>query len=289
MKLKLFSTALAAMTLAAAAAAAVEAAPATPTLPDGRKLAIRCVGEGGPTVVVDAGLGGSGTAEPWASIATELSATTRVCLHDRAGRGGSDPVSGPRTSADVVSDLRAGLKAAGESGPFVLVGHSVGGINMRVFAGRHPADTAALVLVDASHPDQTRAWMDALPAPQAGDHPAIAGARAYLAQQDANPTANPEGLNLKLSADQARAVTSLGAVPVVVLTHSPDWKMVPDMPADLLKPLEDATQRLQKEQLRLSSRSVQFVSASGGHDLPNEDRALVLKGVLHAVAEARRR
>jgi pimeloyl-ACP methyl ester carboxylesterase len=79
---------------------------------------------------------------------------TRVCSYDRAGYGWSDASPAPRTSLQIAGELKSLLDAAGERAPFVMVGHSFGGYNVRVFTSRYPKDVAAVVLVDASHPDE---------------------------------------------------------------------------------------------------------------------------------------
>jgi pimeloyl-ACP methyl ester carboxylesterase len=120
---------------------------------EGHRLHLVCVGQGSPTVVLEAGM--SDAFAVWARVQPALSETTRVCSYDRAGIGYSDPGPPPRTSLRIVRELHALLGAAGESAPYVLVGHSFGGLNVRAFATEHPAEVAGLVLVDASHEDQS--------------------------------------------------------------------------------------------------------------------------------------
>lgn len=118
----------------------------------GVKLHLYCTGQGQPTVILETGLG---VASPtWAAVQRPVSAKTRVCSYDRAGYGWSDSGPSPRTSGVIATELHALLTAAGERGPFILVGHSFGGLIVRVFAHMHPAETAGLVLVDSSHEDQ---------------------------------------------------------------------------------------------------------------------------------------
>lgn len=115
-------------------------------------LNIDCRGEGGPTVILDSGLGVP--AVGWNPVETEVAKFTRVCSYDRAGYGWSDGTTLPRTSGEIVKELHALLEAAHEKGPYILVGHSFGGYNVRVYNGQYPADVAGMVLVDASHEDQ---------------------------------------------------------------------------------------------------------------------------------------
>lgn len=118
------------------------------TLPDGRRLAFQCSGTGSPTVIFDSGLGAG--AQAWSRVQPRIAETARACAFDRPGYGASDEGPPPRDAAANVRDLRAGLQAAGIAGPYVLVGHSMGGYTMRLFAGLHPDEVAGMVLVDPS-------------------------------------------------------------------------------------------------------------------------------------------
>lgn len=113
----------------------------------GHQMHIDCRGTGRPIVVMDAGLGGASL--DWFLVQPALQATTRVCVYDRAGMGRSEPVPGKRTPSELATELHALLAAAGESGPFVLVGHSLAGKNVRLFAAAHPEEVQGIVLVDA--------------------------------------------------------------------------------------------------------------------------------------------
>ncbi len=117
----------------------------------GRRLNLYCVGEGSPTVVFEAGLGGD-TAS-WDLVQPVIAQHTRACSYDRAGLGFSDPATRPGTSADAVDDLQRLLSAAGIKPPYILVGHSYGGMHVRLYAYAHTADVAGMVLVDPSSED----------------------------------------------------------------------------------------------------------------------------------------
>lgn len=117
-------------------------------LPDGRKLNFRCEGQGSPTVLLESGFGAWSNA--WVTTAPRIATVTRVCAYDRAGAGFSDPGPMPRDGAAIARDLDAGLKAAHIEGPFVVVGHSAGGLYARLFAARRRNDVVGLVFVDSS-------------------------------------------------------------------------------------------------------------------------------------------
>lgn len=135
--------------------------PAVGTMIDvgGNRLHMHCMGEGQPTVLLDAGGGPLGSLS-WRPIHADLARDTRVCAYDRAGILWSERSRAARPGERAVADLAALLEAAGEADPVVLVGHSLGGQFGAEFATLHPERVAGLVLVDASHP----AMLDRLPA-----------------------------------------------------------------------------------------------------------------------------
>src|SRR5215218_4840882 len=118
----------------------------------GHRLHIHCVGQGSPTVVLDGGTGEMSA--HWVLVQREVSDTTRVCAYDRAGMGWSEMGPEPRDAKRISSELHALLKGANIEGPFVLVGHSFGGLYTRTYAARYPDEVAGVVLVDSSSPDQ---------------------------------------------------------------------------------------------------------------------------------------
>jgi pimeloyl-ACP methyl ester carboxylesterase len=116
------------------------------------RLHINCVGEGSPTVILEAA--SPGMSADWVRVQQQVSQTTRVCAYDRAGLGWSEAGPEPRDARQISSELHCLLNAAGTQGPYVLVGHSYGGLYARMYADRYPADVAGMVLVDSSHPEQ---------------------------------------------------------------------------------------------------------------------------------------
>jgi pimeloyl-ACP methyl ester carboxylesterase len=117
----------------------------------GFRLNLYCMGGGSPTVVFDSGWGD--WAPAWSKVQPEIAKWTRVCSHDRAGTGFSDPGPTPRTSVRIAEELRTALHNAGVTGPYILVGSAFGGDNMRTFADLYMDEVAGLVMVDADADD----------------------------------------------------------------------------------------------------------------------------------------
>ena len=118
-------------------------------------LHLRCVGNGTPAVVFDAALGGSSLS--WSLVQPSVAELTHCCSYDRAGFGWSEPGPVPRTAGRIAIELYELLQRAAVRGPYLLVGHSFGGLVMRLFASRHPSEVAGLVLIEPAIPEQ---WAD---------------------------------------------------------------------------------------------------------------------------------
>jgi pimeloyl-ACP methyl ester carboxylesterase len=190
-------------------------------------LHIRCAGEGRPTVVIDSGLGD--TAERWQAMQAQIAAHAHVCIYDRAGYGSSEPGPIPRDPERAADELRWLLQAADVRGPYVLVGHSLGGVNAQVFAHRYPDQVAGLILLDPpplpfisgkAFPDlhrlarqQTSEFRQAARALQ---HSEDAAERARGGFLEALASEN-ESLFAAGGAAQVEAVESFGDLPLVVV------------------------------------------------------------------------
>ena len=127
----------------------------------GFRLHLHCSGSGRPAVVMDSALAGSSIS--WSLIQPDVSRLTCACSYDRAGFGWSDAGPMPRTAGRVADELRVLLDHGGVAPPFVLVGHSFGGLVMRIFAARYRSDVSGLVLVDPAHPED---WVTPAPKEQ---------------------------------------------------------------------------------------------------------------------------
>ncbi len=140
---------------------AVVAAPGRLVDIGGFRLHLYCTGSGSPAVIMDSALGGSSVS--WLLVQPDIAQLTRVCSYDRGGFGWSDAAPKPRTAGRIADELRVLLDRAGILPPFVLVGHSFGGLVMRIFAARHRSDVAGMVLVDPAHPED---WVKPAPKEQ---------------------------------------------------------------------------------------------------------------------------
>jgi pimeloyl-ACP methyl ester carboxylesterase len=205
-------------------------------LPDGRRLNLACLGEGAPTVVLNQGLGLPGMA--WSKLQPILAADHKVCAIDRPGYGFSDPGPMPRTAVRSADDIHAALRAAGLRPPFILVGHSRGGFDVRQFAHRYPRETAGLVLIDVN-PGVSRPAGAARPNTEAfvRDECVVATAEGRMrpGQPDYAACGSPPMDSDIVSIDKARAalseadnidaddaavarIRSYGRIPMMVLT-----------------------------------------------------------------------
>ena len=150
---------LAALPAWLAAPVPVGAVPADPTRSAGvlvpvgdHSLYLNCIGEGAPTVILEAGIGGSHF--DWVLAQPEIGGFTRVCSYDRAGYGWSERGPKPRTVSTIAGELRRLIRNAEIETPLILVGHSFGGLVSLYYARRYADEVAGLVLVDSMHPDQ---------------------------------------------------------------------------------------------------------------------------------------
>ena len=209
----------------------------------GHRLHIDCVGTGSPTVVLQNGLGGMSAL--WSRVTDEVSRTSRVCSYDRAGQGWSDDVDAPQDGVAIADDLHTLLDRAGETGPYVLVGHSAGGPYNMIYADRYPDDVAGMVLLDSMSPDSftdlpgfsteqsmmhrglgvlpsltrlgtgrilpTSAW-SSLP------EPAASQVQAFSASPRGMRTMRDEQSTFPEVFAQARSLTSLDTKPLIVVT-----------------------------------------------------------------------
>ncbi len=119
---------------------------------NGHAMHLYCMGEGSPTVILESGVGGNTLL--WAYIQPAVAETTQVCVYDRAGYGWSEVSSRERTTPHIAEELHLLLIQAGIEPPYILAGHSFGGLVIRTYASLYPDDLVGLVFIDAAHPNQ---------------------------------------------------------------------------------------------------------------------------------------
>jgi pimeloyl-ACP methyl ester carboxylesterase len=270
----------------------------------GYQLHIQCVGAGSPTVVLDAGLGG--TSLDWSLVQTAMGRTTQVCAYDRAGMGWSDPSPQPRTPGQIARELHTLLTNAGIPGPYVLVGHSLAGKNVRMFALQHPAEVAGMVLVDArseyvderTSPAAAEGFQQAMAAQESmyrlarvsgiarlfgaslwGTPGVPAATSATMAlfsgKQSAVDATTAEARERAASDAELRAAPPLGALPLIVLASGQNMKQDADWPA------------AQRGQAALSTNGQLIVAEGSSHYIQFDQPALVIDAVRQVVAQVR--
>lgn len=272
----------------------------------GYRLHLQCVGTGSPTVVLDAGLGG--TSLDWALVLPELAQTTRVCAYDRAGMGWSESGPEPRTPEQNAHELHTLLTNAGIAGPYVLVGHSLAGKNVRLFAARYPDQVAGMVLVDArseyvdarTSPAEAKGFKNlyaflanvykvarslglmrltgadvvGVPTLSAETRTAMA-LIAYAPRSQEAGTA--EAIQREANDAQLAAAPSLGDRPLIVLASEQNMLSEPNWPE---------AQRLLAE---LSTRGRLIVPAASSHYIHWDHPAVVIDAVVQVVEQVRGR
>ena len=266
----------------------------------GYRLHINCSGSGSPTVVIDAGWGDWSTA--WEFVQSEVAKTTRVCTYDRAGLGWSEAGPLPRDAVQFAKELHILLQNAHVPGPYVMAGHSLGGLPVRVFVDMYPSDTAGVVLIDSmtppqftAHPteDQSQSGPQSQPASFltllarfgvvrllakplgiiSSSSPAEEASNSRLVRPANIQAYISEGQGMPASGAEASAAKSFGDLPLIVLTAKlntmPGW------------------QEWQTELLQLSSNSLQLF-ADSGHSIQIEEPDAAVAALNQMVEQVRK-
>jgi pimeloyl-ACP methyl ester carboxylesterase len=257
----------------------------------GRTLFLNCAGSGSPTVILEAGAGGGANA--WTKVQPEVASLARVCSYDRANipGGASDPAPKPRTAGDVGADLHTALTAAGVPGPFVLVGHSDGGLFVRLYASRYPEQVVSLVLVDAVSEDLDTATSVLLKDLLTEDQ--WRGYRAALEQQAQAPfvaRVDDEQVDIAASSAEMRAILAdspLRPMPLFVLTHGVPDPSSPDEPPAFAQAKERVWQELQRQLARLVPNAKHLIVRDSGHIIQEEKPEVVIDAIRQVVEAVR--
>jgi pimeloyl-ACP methyl ester carboxylesterase len=254
----------------------------------GVKLNIVCFGEGSPTVVFDAGWGVDWST--WSHVMLELKPHTHVCAYDRASMGQSDSQTGLRTSGQIAEQLHTLLASAGVDGPYLVVGHSIGGMNMLVFADRYRGEVAGVVLVDSAHPDQADRWLALLPTPAPDEPTGLAELRTGIPWSNPEDPSFPEPMDWEKTLAQVRAVKSLSSTPLAVLVAvDPQRNSWGDIPPELAASLDKVWLDLHKQYLNLSTDSSLILAKKSGHYIQDDEPQVVIDAILKLVDKARQK
>lgn len=272
---------------------------------NGRKMHIDCTGEGSVAVILDAGLGD--TYLSWRKVQPKIAKFARVCSYDRAGLGYSDSSSQPRTSKMIAEELHGLLQAAQIVPPYVLVGHSMGGYDVRLYASLYRSEVAGMVLVDASHPDQENRFPRELKDMEGSwqreaeflEYGMPFGIPRLLGLCDDDPvqraaecnwhSARESAAEMKAfpqSAVETAATGSLGDMPLTVLSHDPE-KPSAELPPDLAKSTNEAWEKMQEELAHLSTRGTQTIAKNSAHYIQLDRPDLVIDAVRSVVEQIR--
>ena len=242
----------------------------------GRQLAFRDEGQGSPTDVLEMGLGACGAS--FDSIAVRVAEFSRVVCYDHAGLARSDPAPRPRTITDLAANLQTLLRTAQIPPPYVLVGHSFGGLTVRRYQRLPPADVAGLVLIDAAHERQRMRLLAALPPEAPDEPPGVAQYRQALAARWADPMANDEGIDNIANSAIMRHCGPLGDLPLVVISRG-RAQAPAELPANVVVRREQAWWQMQRDLAALSSQSVQMIADQSGHLMRQEQPDMVVDGI----------
>lgn len=182
----------------------------------GRQFAYEVTGTGSPTVVLETGLGAESS--EWGPVAATIARSKAVFRYDRAGRGESDPGEGNRDALTMVDELNALLEATQAKGPYLLVGHSFGGLLMRLFANARTADVYAIVLVESMHHRQFQLLGPAFPDSSPSDPSPLVQMRAFWTGGWRAKSSTTEQIDFEGSFMQDQAVISLGELPLSIVS-----------------------------------------------------------------------
>lgn len=282
---------------------------------DGYKLHIHCMGQGSPTVILESGWVESSST--WLFIQLEVAKSTRVCSYDRAGYGWSDPSPHPRTASWRADELHTLLVNANVRGPIVLVGHSLGGMLVRVYAHNYPDEVVGMILVDSMHEEQyerlpgakssipgavqqfrmlgmlsSTGFMalapQAIPNQEFPDEVFAQYKVAWATTGHLTAAAAEISAMLESTAEvRALQITSFGNLPLRVLSAGLDFP-IPSLSEAENQQYWEETRAMQSELAALSSMSKQTIAEQSGHQIQFDQPDLVIDAVHGMVDEIKK-
>lgn len=223
-----------------------------------RQLSVRCEGAGSPTVLLESGLFDPWTV--WWKVQPHVAEFTRVCSYSRAELEEGEALTGRQ----IADDLHGLVTNAGIEGPYVLVGHSIGGLLVRQYADQYPDQVVGMVLVDASHEEQRERYAGVMP-------------EDFYQEMLEFEAENPDGIDFAETAAEAKAVGDLGDLPLVVISaHEP---ADPEIPAEVYEAMDDLWLEMQAELASLSSEGSQVMAEESGHNIHLDQPQLVIDAI----------
>ena len=281
----------------------------------GRRINLHCTGAGGPTIILMAGI--FSWSVVWYKTQPVIAQKTRLCGFDRAAYGFSDPASRPQIISEVVEDLHKALQAGSIPGPYVLVGHSLGGLEARIYAQRWPEEVVGMVLVDTSpageglidenQPDFDEAagresyaadmFHCAFLAMHGSFEPSSSEFKDCSATLPSDTPAEfrkiwPQFFTADYFADKASLMSSLythrydsadhhrlGAMPLVVLSIERPWDIRTPAGLRLVRSYGKVWNALHQDLSRLSSRGVHRIIKGSGHEIQLDKPQAVIDAV----------
>jgi pimeloyl-ACP methyl ester carboxylesterase len=254
-----------------------------PTLPGdkvdvgGFQLYLYCTGTGSPTVILEAGLEGDDIT--WKEVQPQVAQFTRVCSYDRAGLAHSDYGPTPRDAELSAADLHTLLTKAAIAPPYVLVGHSFGGLLIRRYTFDYPEEVDGLIFVDSLHENWWEEALKLLPPAGPNDSSRLASFRSYLTEGWRDPTSNFEAMDIPAVVEQVRETGDFGDLPILVLTAGKFTVLNPGLPPELEADLASLFHDLQGRLATLSSVGSQVVIPDSGHNMPRENPQAVVDAI----------
>ncbi len=254
----------------------------------GYSLHINCSGQGSPTVIMDVGLGEDSS--DWQSLFEQSAKITHTCIYDRAGYGWSDYGPIPRNSRRIAYELGQLLHQAQVPPPYILVGHSFGGFNLRLFANFYPEVIAGMILVDASHELQYDRLNIKLPAPYKGRRNIVIipvapkeesspNEKHQVLLDHAHRAAGQEIAGLYQSSRQVQLNGSIPTVPLIVISRGiPEWAG-----NEKLRQREKIWLELQQDLTRLSPYSQHIFANQSGHNIPHDQPQIIVDAITEII------
>lgn len=243
---------------------------------DGRKLEHASAGEGQPLIVFISG-GGPADMDSWGKVYPEAQSTSKVFAYNRFGDGHSDQVAEAQTGAKVVATLRELLQRLGFTPPYILVGHSLGGLYANLFARLHPREVAGIVLVDSSHPDQGEMMRNP------GMIWSVINGAIQKLYATINPTKFSEIAVFDETASQVKNAGPFPDVPLAVITAGKRFTLLAS--DKMIQTVDDH----QRDLAAMSPQGQQIIAERSGHFVQNDQPEVVIRAIREVVEQTRLR